>query len=160
MTVLLCVAGGGAGLTAASLHSSKVATAGGASRTKAAKLADSSTPASHVDQAADEIRSAIVAVKDISSSFFLELCKKKAQTVSITNPAHPSIALCNTCDAPLVGKEGVEKYGQVFCCVDCLDSYGGAAQKRAEYLTKYNHGGFRALTYADYGWNGRYKSKR
>jgi Ca2+-binding EF-hand superfamily protein len=65
------------------------------------------------------------------------------------------IVTCTSCNSPLVGKDGIQKFGLPFCSTECLSSFNAmsgesltAAQRR-----KYD-GNYRTLTFDDYGWTG------
>jgi Ca2+-binding EF-hand superfamily protein len=86
-----------------------------------------------------------------SKSVYKQLCLEQRNSLGLTDASKPSVVRCVSCLAPLVGSQGIEKFGNPFCNATCLSSFANASQERANYHVKYDRAGFRKVQYSDFG---------
>lgn len=79
------------------------------------------------------------------TSLLNELMTTENKKVEVVN--------CTDCNAPLVGKDGVQKFGLPFCGSTCMSHFSNFSDDRNSHRQKF-FGNFRAITYDDYGWKG------
>lgn len=61
-----------------------------------------------------------------------------------------SVDECATCFAPLVGSQGITKFGRSYCGASCMSRFKADAEEHAKYHSKYDSAGFRAVTHGDF----------